>query len=212
MAQNDAHGVCPPPDLETDACASPSLDDPAAYIEVLKQRLSMTHQQMTPPPAPVATNPYHGGSFIFVMTAPPERTNKLAPRWKGPSLVKRVPNPYQVVYEDGSAWRMIHVNHAKPAKLPAAGSLAPIPTPEPPRPALGYLPKRLQRPLPRPTPPPPPPQSAAPTGGSPSPPALSKSVSPATTPATGQWLTRGVSAANRNSALRSTRPPQPASA
>ena len=198
-----------PPDLETDACASPSLDDSAVYVEVLKQRLSMTHQQMAPPSAPVATNPYHEGSLIFVLTTPPERANKLAPRWKGPFIVKRVPNPYQVVYAVCSAWRTVHVNHAKPAKLPAAGPLAPLPTPEPPRPALGYLPKSLKRPLPRPTPPP---QSAAPAEGSPSPPASSKPTSPAATPATGQRSTLGVSAANRNSAPHSTRPPQPASA
>ena len=46
-----------PPDLENDACTSPSLDDPASYVEVLRQRLSLTHQQMTPPPTPAATNP-----------------------------------------------------------------------------------------------------------------------------------------------------------
>ena len=143
-----------PPDLESNACTSPSLDDPAAYVEALKQRLSLTHQQMAPPPAPTATNPYHEGRLIFVLTTPPERTNKLAPPWKGPFVVKRVPNPYQVVYEDGSAWRTIHINHAKPAKLPATGFPAPIPTPEPPRPALGYLPMSLQRPLPRQPPPP----------------------------------------------------------
>ena len=90
-----------PPDLESNACASPSLDDPAAYVDALKQRLSLTHQQMAPPPAPAATNPYREGSLIFVLTTPPERANKLAPRWKGPFVVKRVPNPYQVVYEDG---------------------------------------------------------------------------------------------------------------
>ena len=56
------------------------------------------------------------------MTTPPERTNKLVPRWKGPFAVKRIPNPYQVVYEDGSAWLTIHVNHAKPAKLTALTS------------------------------------------------------------------------------------------
>ena len=149
-----------PPDLENYACASPSIDDSTIYVEVLKQRLSLTHQQMAPPPAPAATNPYHEGSLILILTTPPERTNKLAPRWKGPFVVKRVPNPYQVVYEDGPAWWTIHINHAKPAKLPAAGPPAPIPTPEPPRPALGYLPKSLQRPLPHQ---PPPPQSAAPT-------------------------------------------------
>ena len=199
-----------PPDLESNACASPSLDDPAAYVDALKQRLSMTHQQMAPPPAPAATNPYCEGSLIFVLTTPPERTNKLDPRRKGPFVVKRVPNPYQVVYEDGLAWRTIHVNHAKPAKLLTTGFPTPIPTPEPPRPALGYLPRSLQRPLPRQ--PPPPPQPAAPAGGSPSPPASSKSTSPAATPPTSQRLTRGAAAANRNSASRSSKPPPPASA
>ena len=82
-----------PPDLESNACASPSIDDPAAYVDALKQRLSLTHQQMAPPPAPAATNPYCEGSLIFVLTTPPERTNKLAPRWKVPFVVKRVPNP-----------------------------------------------------------------------------------------------------------------------
>ena len=186
------------------------LDDPAAYVEALKQRLSLTHQQMAPPPAPAATNPYHKGSLIFVLTTPPEHTNKLAPRWKGPFVVKRVPNPYQVVYEDGSAWRTIHINHAKPAKLLATGFPAPIPTPEPPRPALGYLPRSLQRPLPRQPPPPPPPQPAAPAEGSPSPPASSKASSPVVTPPASRRLTRSAAAVNRNSASRSAQPPPPA--
>ena len=41
-----------PPDLRNDACASPSLNDPTDYVEVLRQRLSLTHQQMTAPPPP----------------------------------------------------------------------------------------------------------------------------------------------------------------
>ena len=199
-----------PTDFESNACASPSLDDPTAYVDALKQRLSLTHQQMAPPTAPAVTNPYREGSLIFVLTTPPERTNKLAPRWKGPFVVKGVPNPYHMVYEDGLAWRTIHVNHAKPAKLPATGFPAPIPTPEPPRPALGYLPRSLQRPLPRQ--PPPPPQPAAPAEGSPSLPASSKASSPAVTPPANQRLTRGVAAANRNSASRSSKHPPPSSA
>ena len=43
-----------PPDLEGEACASPSLEDPASYVAIVKQCLALTHQQMTPPPAPVA--------------------------------------------------------------------------------------------------------------------------------------------------------------
>ena len=159
---------------------------------------------MTPPPAPVATNPYRKGSLIFAMTTPPERTNKLAPQWKGPFVVKRVPNPYQVMYEDGLVWRTIHVNHVKPAKLPATGFPVPIPTPEPPRPALGYLPRSMQRPLPRQQPPPPPPQSATPAEGSPAP----ASASPAATPPSSRRSTRA--AANRNSAPRAAQPPPPA--
>ena len=149
---------------------------------------------MAPPPAPAATNPYQEGSLIFALTTPPERTNKLAPRSKGPFVVRRVPNPYQVVYEDGSAWRTIHVNHAKPAKLPATGFPAPIPAPEPPRPALGYLPKSMQRPLPRQ----PPPSPAA--------------SSPTATPPASRRLTRAAAAANRNSAPRSVQPPPTAPA
>ena len=73
-----------PPDLESEACASPSTEDPVAYVDMVRQRLALTHQQMTPTPAPEASNPYHEGDLIFVMTTPPERTSKLAPRWKGP--------------------------------------------------------------------------------------------------------------------------------
>ena len=184
-----------PPDLQNDACASPSLDDPTDYVDVLKQRLSLTHQQMTAPPPPASANPYQEGSLIFVMTTPPERTNKLTPRWKGPFRVKRVPNPYQVVYEDGSAWRTIHVNHAKPAKLMAPDLPLPTPAPEPPRPALGYLPRSLQRPCSRP---PPPPQAAAPTGGTSPPPTASVPTPPAPHPPASERPTSGAPSANRN--------------
>ena len=115
-----------PPDLDSEACASPATADPVAYVDMVRQRLALTHQQMTPPPAPEAHSPYHEGDLIFVMTTPPERTNKLTPRWKGPFEVKRVPNAYQVTYEDGMVWRTVHVNHAKPAKAPPGGF--PVPT------------------------------------------------------------------------------------
>ena len=191
-----------PPDLEGDASASPSLEDPTSYVEAVKKCLTLTHQQMTPPPAPVATNPYCEGSLIFAMTTPPERTNKLAVRWKGHFVVKRVPNPYQVTYEEGLVWRTIHVNHAKPAKTPVAGYPAPLPTPEPPRPTLGYLPRSLQRPLSRRQAPPP--QQAAPAEGSPAP----ATAPPAATPPSSWRLARA--AANRNSAPRAVQQPPPA--
>ena len=162
---------------------------------------------MTAPPPPASANPHQEGSLIFVMTTPPERANKLTPRWKGPFQVKRVPNPYQVVYEDGSVWRTVHVNHTKPAKLTAPDLQLPTPAPEPPRPTLGYLPRGLQRQCSHP----PPPQAAAPTGGIPPPPTASVSTPSAPPPPASQRPTRGSAAANENSATASQPPQHPGS-
>ena len=151
-----------PPDVQHDAHASPSVDDPTDYVEVLAQRLKLTHEHIAAPPPPVVVNPYQEGSLIYTMTTPPERSNKLTPRWKGPFRVRRIPNDYQVVYEDGAMWRTVHVNHTKPAKFTATDLPEPVPAPEDPRPAFGYLPSGLLGPRPRP---PPPPAAAAPTEG-----------------------------------------------
>ena len=145
-----------PPDLDNEACASPTTADPVAYVDMVRQRLALTHQQMTPPPAPEAHSPYREGDLIFVMTPPPERTNKLTPRWKGPFEVKRVPNAYQVTYEDGMVWRTVHVNHAKPAKAPPGG----FPVPTAPAASANSPPKYSSRNLSWRKPPPP--QPAAP--------------------------------------------------
>ena len=123
------------------------------------------------------------------MTTPPERASKLSPRWKGPFRVCRIPNDYQIVYEDGEVRRTIHVNHTKPAKFTAHGLPEPMPAPETHRPPFGYLPAGLLGPHP------PPPASAAPAGDSscssttastapqPAAPAESEMQPPATTPA-----------------------------
>ena len=131
-----------------------------------------------------------------MMMTPPERANKLTPRWKGPFQVKRVPNPYQVVYEDGSVWWTVYVNHTKPAKLTAPDLPLPTPALEPPRPTLGYLPRSLQRPYSRP----PPPQGAAPARGVPPPPTASVPTPSAPPPPARQRPTQGSASANENSA------------
>ena len=73
-----------PPDLTTDTSHSPTAEDPATYVETIQQQLRLTHQQMAASPTPPTTNPYQIGCLIFALTTPPERTSKLAPRWKGP--------------------------------------------------------------------------------------------------------------------------------
>ena len=120
------------------------------------------------------------------------------------------------MYEDGPAWRTVHVNHTKPAKFTAADLPAPAPTPEPPRPALGYLPRGLQRTCP--PLPPPPRRPASPAGdSSPSPTASMPMLSAASPPAS-QPPAREASSANKNAASRqchslssATEPQPPAS-
>ena len=80
-----------PPDVQQDAHSSPAADDPSDYVEVITQRLQLTHQQMASPSPPAIANSYQEGSLIFAMTTPPERANKLSPRWKGPFHVCRIP-------------------------------------------------------------------------------------------------------------------------
>ena len=50
---------------------------------------------MASPSPPTIANPYQEGCLIFTMTTPPERANKLSPRWKGPFRVCRIPNDFK---------------------------------------------------------------------------------------------------------------------
>ena len=81
-----------PPDLTSDASRSPATEDPAKYVEAIRQQLQLTHQQMASPPTSPTTNPYQIGRLIFALTTPLERTSKLAPRWKEPYRVCRIPD------------------------------------------------------------------------------------------------------------------------
>ena len=150
-----------PPDLTSDANPSPAAEDTAEYIETIQQRLQLTHQQMATPPTTPTTNPYQISSLIFAFTTPPESTSKLAPQWKGPYSVCRIPNEYQVVYKDGGLERTIHVNHAKTAKFTVPDLPEPVPPAEMPRSPLGYLPAGLARRPPKPRAPPADPSVAA---------------------------------------------------
>ena len=114
----------------------------------------LTHQQMAMSPTTSVANSYQVASLIFALTTPPEQTSKLAPRWKGPYRVCRIPNEYQIVYEDGGFERTIHINHAKPAKFAAPDLPEPVPPAEAPRPPLGYLPAGLAHRPPKPRAPP----------------------------------------------------------
>ena len=169
-----------PPDLHLDTHPSPSVSDPDAYVEAIKHRLQLTHQQVTSPPISPAAKPYQVGSLIYALTTPPEHTSKLVPRWKGPSRVCRIPNEYQAVYEDGDVERTIHINHAKPAKFTAPDLPEPVPPPEAPHPPLGYLPAGFAH---RPARPRAPPENSSVAPAPPAAPAENAMPPPSTAPA-----------------------------
>ena len=127
------------------------------------------------------------------MTTLPERSNKLTPRWKGPFRVWRIPNEYQVVYEDGAMWRTVHIIHTKPAKFTAPDLPEPVSAPETPRPSFGYLPSGLLGPCP------PPPASAAPDEGSSSSPTASIPAQPPAAPAASEMQPPATAPTNQQS-------------
>ena len=134
-----------PPDLATDANPSPSSEDTPDYVEEIRQRFQLTHQQMTLPPTDAPPNPYQEGSLVYVVTPPPERTSKLTPRWKGPYRICRIPNDYQVVYEDDGVEKTVAytLTMSSPRNSPTPDLPEVVPPAEPPRPPLGYLPTSL---------------------------------------------------------------------
>ena len=42
-----------------------------------------------------------------------ERTHKLSPKWRGPFKVNKIPNPFQVHYEDEGREKVTHVRNCK---------------------------------------------------------------------------------------------------
>ena len=52
------------PDVQQGAHASPAVDDPSDYVEVITQRLQLTHQQMASLSPPTIANPYQEGSHL----------------------------------------------------------------------------------------------------------------------------------------------------
>ena len=63
-----------PPDLTSDTGPSHAAEDTPEYVEAIRQRLQLTHQQMAAPPAAPLPNPYHEGSLVYVLYHP-SRTN-----------------------------------------------------------------------------------------------------------------------------------------
>ena len=61
----------------------------------------------------VAINPFKEGDLILIHQQPMERMHKLSPKWWDPYKVTKVPNPFQVQYEDEEREKLTHVRNCK---------------------------------------------------------------------------------------------------
>ena len=58
-------------------------------------------------------NPFSIGDRIVVAIFPQENTNKFLAKWKGPFTVSRIPNRFQVGYEEEGVSRLTHISYVK---------------------------------------------------------------------------------------------------
>ena len=58
-------------------------------------------------------NPFSVGDKVIIAILPHETTNKLMAKWKGPFLVTKIPNRFQIEYLDGDTTRLTHISYAK---------------------------------------------------------------------------------------------------
>ena len=107
------------PNLPSDISFTPitSLsDDREGYVKQLKRDLKDIRQKLSRvlgQNMDQSSNPFIVGEKVIIALLPHEHTNKLIEKWKGPFIVTKVPNRFQIEYLDGNVTRLTHISYAK---------------------------------------------------------------------------------------------------
>ena len=107
------------PNLPSDISYTPvtSLsNDREGYVKQLKRDLQDIQQKLSRilgHDHDQSVNPFSVGDKVIIALLPQENTHKFMPKWKGPFLVTKVPNRFQIEYFDGSVTRLTHISYAK---------------------------------------------------------------------------------------------------
>ena len=107
------------PNLPSDISYTPvtSLsNDREGYVKQLKRDLQDIRQKLSRilgHDRDQSVNPFSVGDKVIIALLPQENTHKFMPKWKGPFLVTKVPNRFQIEYFDGSVTRLTHISYAK---------------------------------------------------------------------------------------------------
>ena len=107
------------PNLPSDITYTPvtSLsNDRESYVKQLKRDLQDIRQKLSRilgHDRDQSNNPFSVGDKVIIALLPQDNTHKFMPKWKGPFLVTKVPNRFQIEYFDGSVTRLTHISYAK---------------------------------------------------------------------------------------------------
>ena len=91
-------------------------NDREGYVKQLKRDLQDIRQELSRilgHDRDQSNNPLSVGDKVIIALLPHENTPKFMPKWKGPFLVTKVPNRFQIEYFDGSVTRLTHISCAK---------------------------------------------------------------------------------------------------
>ena len=93
--------------LPTDLIHTPENSgegDRSKYVKDLGRELRKVRKRVAPfnqAARQPLTNPFQEGDLLLTYRQQMEKkTHKLSPRWRGPCKVVKIPNSFQVVYED----------------------------------------------------------------------------------------------------------------
>ena len=107
------------PNLPSDISYTPvtSLsNDREGYVKQLKRDLQDIRQKLSRilgQNSDQSNNPFSVGDKVIIAIIPHDNANKLMAKWKGPFIVTKIPNRFQIEYLDGSVTRLTHISYAK---------------------------------------------------------------------------------------------------
>ena len=107
------------PNLPSDlsfAPAIPVFEDREGYVKQLKRDLKDIRSKLSRvlgQEKNQEANPFSVGEKVVIAILPHENTNKLLAKWKGPFVITRIPNRFQIEYLEGKMKRLTHISYAK---------------------------------------------------------------------------------------------------
>ena len=104
-----------PSDLAYTSATSLS-NDREGYLKQLKRALKDIRQKLgriLGQNQDQKENPFSVGDKVIIAILPHENAHKLMAKRKGPFVVNKIPNQFQIEYSDGNVTQLTHISHAK---------------------------------------------------------------------------------------------------